>query len=150
MRFLKQVILSVVILVATLFLWLNYVPGAAAFLDRTGVSGVLGIEGAAADVSNTRRGFGPRGPAQVVVAAVTEATTNDRVDAIGDVRALRSATLRTEVSGEVVQVALETGGFVDKGAVVGEVGSTGNATGPHLHFELHRDEIAQDPLLFLP
>ncbi|MCR9274762.1 MULTISPECIES: efflux RND transporter periplasmic adaptor subunit [Mameliella] len=118
MRFLKQVILSAVILIATLFLWLNYVPGAASFLDRTGVTGLLGIEAAAADVSNTGGGFGPRGPAQVVVAVVTEATTNDRVDAIGDIRALRSATLRTEVSGEVVQVALETGGFVDKDAVI--------------------------------
>jgi len=45
---------------------------------------------------------------------------------------------------------VKKGGFVDKGTVVGEVGSTGNSTGPHLHFELRRDEVAQDPLLFLP
>ncbi|MCP3985118.1 MAG: peptidoglycan DD-metalloendopeptidase family protein [bacterium] len=42
------------------------------------------------------------------------------------------------------------GGFVDKGDVVGEIGTTGNASGPHLHFEIRRDEIAQDPLFFLP
>jgi LysM repeat protein len=45
---------------------------------------------------------------------------------------------------------VEKGGFVDRGSVVGEVGSTGRATGPHLHFEVRRDDVAQDPLLFLP
>jgi murein DD-endopeptidase MepM/ murein hydrolase activator NlpD len=42
------------------------------------------------------------------------------------------------------------GAFVDKGNVIGEVGQTGNATGPHLHFEIRRDDRARDPLHYLP
>jgi murein DD-endopeptidase MepM/ murein hydrolase activator NlpD len=42
------------------------------------------------------------------------------------------------------------GAFVDKGEVIAEVGKTGNATGPHLHFEIRRDDHARDPLDFLP
>ena len=42
------------------------------------------------------------------------------------------------------------GTFVDKGGVIGEVGETGNATGPHLHFEVRRDDRARDPLHYLP
>jgi hypothetical protein len=42
------------------------------------------------------------------------------------------------------------GAFVDKGEVIAEVGKTGNATGPHLHFEIRRDERARDPLDYLP
>jgi murein DD-endopeptidase MepM/ murein hydrolase activator NlpD len=42
------------------------------------------------------------------------------------------------------------GSFVDKGDVIAEVGETGNATGPHLHFEVRCDERARDPLDFLP
>jgi LysM repeat protein len=42
------------------------------------------------------------------------------------------------------------GAFVDKGEVIAEVGETGNATGPHLHFEIRCDQHALDPLHFLP
>lgn len=42
------------------------------------------------------------------------------------------------------------GAFVDKGTVVAELGASGNATGPHLHFEIRRDDEPLDPLLFLP
>ena len=39
---------------------------------------------------------------------------------------------------------------VQKGQVIAEVGATGNASAPHLHFEVRRDDDPRDPLLFLP
>jgi murein DD-endopeptidase MepM/ murein hydrolase activator NlpD len=42
------------------------------------------------------------------------------------------------------------GEFVEKGQAIAQVGESGNASGPHLHFEIRRDRRAQDPLLYLP
>ncbi len=42
------------------------------------------------------------------------------------------------------------GDWVDGGEVIGEVGSSGNASAPHLHFEVRRDGRAEDPMKFLP
>lgn len=39
---------------------------------------------------------------------------------------------------------------VERGEQLAEVGASGNATGPHLHFELRRHDRARDPLLYLP
>lgn len=44
---------------------------------------------------------------------------------------------------------VEEGIWVSKGQIIGKVGQTGNATGPHLHFEIRRNSKAVDPLLFL-
>jgi secretion/DNA translocation related TadE-like protein len=41
------------------------------------------------------------------------------------------------------------GDVVVAGQLVGTVGSTGNATGPHLHLEVRIDGVAQDPAAFL-
>lgn len=42
------------------------------------------------------------------------------------------------------------GEFVERGQRIAEVGTSGNASGPHLHFEIRRREAPQDPMLYLP
>ena len=39
---------------------------------------------------------------------------------------------------------------VARGEVIARVGSTGRVTGPHLHFEIRKNNLAQDPMLYLP
>lgn len=45
--------------------------------------------------------------------------------------------------------AVEAGDIVRQGDFLGEVGSTGASTGPHLHFELRVEGVAVDPLPYL-
>jgi murein DD-endopeptidase MepM/ murein hydrolase activator NlpD len=41
---------------------------------------------------------------------------------------------------------IQNGAAVTKGQIIGYVGSTGRSTGPHLHFELYKDQQYIDPL----
>lgn len=54
--------------------------------------------------------------------------------------------------GHLSSVAVAEGSAVATGQLIGAVGSTGNSTGPHLHFELDRNGVAEDPrtLVALP
>jgi murein DD-endopeptidase MepM/ murein hydrolase activator NlpD len=45
---------------------------------------------------------------------------------------------------------VDKGAFVERGDVLAEVGSSGNASGPHVHFEVRRDRTPDDPLRYLP
>jgi murein DD-endopeptidase MepM/ murein hydrolase activator NlpD len=45
---------------------------------------------------------------------------------------------------------VEVGQQVSRGDPLGQLGSTGNSTGPHLHFEIRQQDVRLDPLELLP
>lgn len=46
------------------------------------------------------------------------------------------------------QSKIRTGGYVEQGQIIGYVGQTGLATGPHLHYEFQVDGTHRNPLTF--
>jgi murein DD-endopeptidase MepM/ murein hydrolase activator NlpD len=46
-------------------------------------------------------------------------------------------------------VAVVNGKAVSAGDVIGALGSSGNSTGPHVHFEIQRDGTSIDPVVWL-
>jgi murein DD-endopeptidase MepM/ murein hydrolase activator NlpD len=52
--------------------------------------------------------------------------------------------------GHMTRLRASEGQQVDQGDLIGDMGSTGNSTGSHLHFETRVGGGAQDPTRFLP
>lgn len=50
--------------------------------------------------------------------------------------------------GHMVRVKARSGQAVKRGEVIGWVGSTGKSTGPHLHYEIHKNGSKIDPIYF--
>ncbi|MCB0252327.1 MAG: M23 family metallopeptidase [Anaerolineae bacterium] len=47
-------------------------------------------------------------------------------------------------------IYVEEGETVSRGQMIGQVGSTGNSTGPHVHFQVYSGSVRANPLNYLP
>jgi murein DD-endopeptidase MepM/ murein hydrolase activator NlpD len=52
--------------------------------------------------------------------------------------------------GHLSKVETEVGEKITRGQLLGQVGSTGRSTGPHLHYELRLNDKSINPRHFLP
>ena len=49
----------------------------------------------------------------------------------------------------LAKINVQIGARLEKGAVVGQLGSTGRSTGPHVHYEVWYDNVVRDPNRFI-
>lgn len=50
--------------------------------------------------------------------------------------------------GHMSQISVKNGVEVERGAMIGKVGSTGTSTGAHLHYEVHKNGVPVNPIQF--
>lgn len=50
--------------------------------------------------------------------------------------------------GHMYRVKVRMGQSVKRGEVIGYIGSTGKSTGPHCHYEVHRNNVPVDPIYY--
>ena len=74
----------------------------------------------------------------------------DRVRGYGNMVVLQHADDLLTVYAHNSQLLVHVGDRITAGQEISRVGETGQATGPHLHFEVRRKQEPQDPLQFLP
>lgn len=55
----------------------------------------------------------------------------------------------TTLYGHLHEMSVELGDEIHRGDLIGSVGNTGRSTGSHLHYEVHEDGKAKDPLYFI-
>jgi murein DD-endopeptidase MepM/ murein hydrolase activator NlpD len=70
--------------------------------------------------------------------------------AYGNTVAIDHGNSYMTVYAHMTEVDVKPGDVVRTGHQIGTCGMTGNATGPHVHFELRYNGYVWDPLLFLP
>jgi murein DD-endopeptidase MepM/ murein hydrolase activator NlpD len=65
----------------------------------------------------------------------------------GNVVEIRHANNRSTLYGHMSRIDVTRGAHIEQGQHIGAVGSTGWATGPHLHFEVKVGGVQEDPML---
>jgi murein DD-endopeptidase MepM/ murein hydrolase activator NlpD len=74
----------------------------------------------------------------------------DAGDVYGNAVAIDHGNTYMTVYGHMTQVTVKPGDVVRTGHKIGTCGMTGNATGPHVHFEIRYNGYVWDPMMFLP
>jgi lipoprotein NlpD len=75
--------------------------------------------------------------------------SSNTIKGYGNLIILRHSEEFVSVYGHNQANLVGEGTWVEKGQVIGKVGQTGRASGPHLHFEIRKNNKAVDPILFL-
>ena len=73
--------------------------------------------------------------APVVAAASGTIVTAGRLGGYGNAIVIQHNGIQQTLYGHLSEVFVQPGQRIEQGTVIGRVGSTGNSTGPHLHFE---------------
>jgi murein DD-endopeptidase MepM/ murein hydrolase activator NlpD len=75
--------------------------------------------------------------------------SNNTIKGYGNLIILRHSEEYVTVYAHNQVNLVEEGTWVEKGQIIGKVGQTGRASGPHLHFEIRKNNKVLDPYLFL-
>lgn len=75
---------------------------------------------------------------------------NDKMRGYGNVVILRHDSKMTTLYAHNEALKVGLGETVKQGQVIARLGSTGHSTGPHVHFEMRRSNVALDPRKLLP
>jgi len=75
--------------------------------------------------------------------------SNNTIKGYGNMIILRHSEEYVTVYAHNQVNLVEEGTWVEKGQFIGKVGQTGRASGPHLHFEIRKNNKTLDPMLFL-
>ena len=81
---------------------------------------------------------------------VLSADNSSLSEAFGNAVLIEHGDQLTSLSAHLSRLDVQIGQWVEAGQQIGLVGQTGRATGPHLHFELWRGSVPQDPIALLP
>jgi murein DD-endopeptidase MepM/ murein hydrolase activator NlpD len=92
----------------------------------------------------------PRGTRVRATAAGRVIFADDSLAGYGNLIIIKHAGKYSSVYAHNDRILVKLGQFVEQGDVIAEVGQTGRASAPHLHFEIRSDGKARDPLRHLP
>ena len=90
------------------------------------------------------------GPGEYAV--MTIATTDREIPSnySATIRGRQDIAIYPQVAGTISELCVTEGQQVEQGTILALVGSTGNSTGPHCHYEVRIHGDAVDPTYFLP